>query len=110
MANGKKYDLNITKNESDWTAQITRQVTSRKTKVTKEKDGFKTKAAAKKWAEKTLLEFTSTLSTSNDRHTAQRKNIEEVKRLRSNRRADKTQKAKDEKLNIQPSDTVTSEE
>lgn len=101
MTKGKKYDLNIIKNESDWSAQITRQVTSRKTKVTKEKNGFKTEAAAKKWAEKTLLEFTSTLSTSNDRHATQRKSNEEVRRLRSNRRADKTQSAKDEKLEIQ---------
>lgn len=101
MAKGKKYDLNIIKNESDWSAQITRQITSRKTKVTKEKEGFKTETAAKKWAEKTLLEFTSTLSSSNDRHATQRKSNEEVKRLRSNRRADKTQKEKDEKLDAQ---------
>ena len=98
MTKGKKYNINTIKNESTWSAQITRQVTSRKIKVTKEKDNFETEAAAKKWAEKTLLEFTSTLSTSNDRHAAQRKSNEEMKRLRSNRRADKTQKIKDEKL------------
>ena len=91
MTKGKKYDLSIIKNESTWSAQITRQVTSRKIRVSKEKEGFKTESAARKWAEKTLLEFTSTLSSRNKKHGEQRKQ-------RSSRHTDKTQKEKDEPL------------
>ena len=110
MTKGNKYDLKLVQDKTTWTAQITRQITSKKTKITKEKDGFKTEATAKKWGEKNLLELTATLSTSNDRHAAQRKNNEEVKRLRSNRRADKTQKAKDEILDIQQKKESLSED
>jgi len=101
MTKGKKYDLNIIENESSWSAQITRQVTSKKTKLSKEKEGFKTESAAKKWAEKTLLEFTSALNTSNKKRGEQRKLSEEQRKQRSSRRAEKTQKEKDGKLDNQ---------
>lgn len=97
MSKGKKYSTNIEQVDSLWRAQITRQVTSRKVVITKKKVGFKSEADAKKWADKTLLELTKTLADSNTRHGEQRKESEEIQRLRSSRRADKTKLAKDEK-------------
>lgn len=97
MTTNKKYDFIIEEKKSLWTAKITRKVTSKKTTVTKQQDDFKTAEEATQWAEQTLLELSETLKKSNARHGAQRKNIEEVRRDRSNRRAEKTAEVKAEK-------------
>ena len=97
MASSKKYGLIVEQNNSKWVAKITRKVSSKKTVTTKEQDGFKSQADAQSWAETTLAELTETLKKSNERHGAQRKNIEEVRRQRSARRAEKTEQAKAEK-------------
>ena len=80
-----------------WKAQIHRQITSKKTIVSKQQDGFASEAKAKEWAEQQLTEFTSTQGASNQRHGEQRKLNEEERRSRSNRRAEKTLKAKQAK-------------
>lgn len=112
MSKGKKYSFKIEQVESHWRAQITRQVTSQKVVVTKEKGGFESETDATQWAEKELLEFTKTLASSNTRHGEQRKESEEIQRLRSSRRADKTKQAKDEKakdIDANLDDAVTGE-
>jgi hypothetical protein len=97
MSKGKKYDFKIEQVDSLWRAQITRQVTSRKVAVTKQKADFESESAATQWAEKEQLEFTKAQADSNTRHGEQRKESEEIQRLRSSRRADKTLQAKAEK-------------
>ena len=97
MSKGKKYDFKIEQVNSLWRAQITRQVTSRKVAVTKQKADFESESDATQWAENELLEFTKAQADSNTRHGEQRKESEEIQRLRSSRRADKTLQAKAEK-------------
>jgi hypothetical protein len=97
MSKGKKYDFKIEQVDSLWRAQITRQVTSRKVAVTKQKADFESESDAKLWAEKELIEFTKGQADSNARHDEQRKESEQIQRLRSSRRADKTLQAKAEK-------------
>ena len=72
MGNGKKYDYRIAKNRKNWKAEIIRQVTSRKTVVSKRKTGFLTEAEAKNWAENELQSFIENLSKRNERRAKQR--------------------------------------
>lgn len=90
----KKYQINVEQTGELWTAQITRQVTSVKVHVSKEQADFKTQEQAQEWAEQALTEFVSTQQTANQRQGGSRKEAEETKRLRSARRADKTEAAK----------------
>ena len=97
MPTNKKYDFVIEQNGSKWVAKITRKASSKKTIITKQEDGFKSKEEAQSWAESTLEELTNTLKKSNERHGQQRKSLEEIRRKRSNRRAEKTELAKAKK-------------
>ena len=97
MANSKKYSYQLEQTDALWTAQIIRKASSKLFIVSKEQVGFATEAEAKEWAEKTLLEFTSTLSSSNQRHGDQRKSNEEERLQRSARRSERTLLAKKEK-------------
>ena len=101
MSKNKKYDYKIELSGSTWKAQIIRHITSKKTIISKQKEAFPDEKSAQQWAEEQLLEFTSTLSASNERHGQQRKLSEEQRRQRSNRRAEKTEKAKLEKLDLE---------
>ncbi len=94
MEKSKKYSLHISKVDDLWQAQITRQVTSKKQHVSKQKSDFTSEAQAQEWGQKELAEFSSTLNASNQRHTKQRNNNMEARRQRSTRRADKTAQAK----------------
>ncbi|MFT4630682.1 MAG: hypothetical protein ACI9WC_003344 [Arenicella sp.] len=97
MSKSKKYDFKIEQVDSLWRAQITRQVTSKKVAVTKQKADFESESDAKQWAENELIVFTKGQADSNARRDEQRKESEETQRLRSLRRADKTLQAKAEK-------------
>ena len=101
MAKGKKYDFRLEQNGATWSAQITRQVTSRKIITSQQQDGFSSETDAREWAESRLAEFMLTQNSINQRQGEQRKNSEEERRLRSSRRADKTAQAKLEKLQEQ---------
>lgn len=72
MATGKKYDYRVAKNRKNWKAEIIRQVTSRKTVVSKRKTGFATESEAKQWAETELKSFIENLSKRNERRAKQR--------------------------------------
>jgi len=72
MTTGKKYSYRVAKNRKNWKVEIIRQVTSRKTVVSKRKTGFETEAEAIKWAEKELKSFIENQLERNKRHAKQR--------------------------------------
>jgi len=72
MATGKKYNYRIAKNRKNWKAEITRQVTSRKTVVSKRQTGFETEQEAQEWAENELKLFIENHQERNKRHAKQR--------------------------------------
>ncbi len=70
MAKGKKYDYKVTQNDSTWSAEIIRQVTTRKTVVSKNQDGFATEAEASDWGKTQLAEFLEQLKEKNKRNSS----------------------------------------
>ena len=94
MSKSKKYAVSVEQHEDTWKAQILRQVTSRKTAVSKQRDGFASREEAEQWGTEQLAEFTKVQSGSNVRHGEQRKSSSETKLQRSARRAEKTALAK----------------
>ena len=93
----KKYQSDVVQDGAQWTARITRQITSRKSIISKQQEGFSNEAEAVAWAETNLTDFISTQKNANSRQGSSRKDQQEVKRLRSSRRAEKTETAKREK-------------
>ena len=73
MTQGKKYTSQITQDGDSWKAEIIRQVTSRRTMVSKSQDGFASEAEAQIWAESELKMFMKKLSEHNKRHSEVRK-------------------------------------
>jgi hypothetical protein len=69
MAKGKKYDFKVTQVDSTWSAEIIRQVTSRKTVVSKSQDGFASESDATEWAKQQLAEFLEQLKQKNKRNS-----------------------------------------
>lgn len=57
MAKGKKYDFNVVQTNDTWTAEIVRQITSKKTVISKSQDGFSSEAEAQAWGETELKGF-----------------------------------------------------
>ncbi|MEF1289168.1 DUF3622 domain-containing protein [Vibrio sp. M260118] len=82
MSNNKKFAIRVTEKRNGWCAEITRQVTSRKTSVSKRETGFETEAAAQEWAEKELAGFIENQAARNERKGEARKvRIEREERL-----------------------------
>jgi hypothetical protein len=73
MANGKKYDFKLTQETSTWKAEIVRQVTSKRTAVSKSQDGFATQEEAQTWAETELKTFLAAQAERNKRKKAAKK-------------------------------------
>ncbi len=90
----KKYHTHVEQNGDHWTAQIVRQVTKHKTHVSKQQGDFSSEADANAWAEDALGEFVNKQQQANARQGSQRKETEEIRRQRSERRAEKTEIAK----------------
>jgi len=67
MAINKKYDICLVEENSTWTAQITRRVTSRQTIVSKAQAGFATEAEAQSWGEEELKMFVKVAQDKNKR-------------------------------------------
>lgn len=109
MATNKKYDLEISQSADLWLAKVTRKVNSRKRVITKEQGGFKSETEAKEWADLALAELTSKQRSSNDSHLQKRKENEEIKRLRSERRAAKTEQDKLDALAAAETEAKTAE-
>lgn len=70
MNANKKYALHVTQQESQWSATITRQVTSRKTHVSKCETGFESEQAAQAWGEEQLAVFAKAQAGHNARKKA----------------------------------------
>ncbi|WP_038177211.1 MULTISPECIES: DUF3622 domain-containing protein [Vibrio] len=73
MSNNKKFAIRVTEKRNGWCAEITRQVTSRKTAVSKRETGFATEAEAQVWAETELAGFVQNQATRNERKGEARK-------------------------------------
>ena len=86
----KKYQSNIEQIDNTWTARITRQISSQKTHVSKQQEGFKTEDEAKQWADKRLIEFAGIQQSTNKRQNTQRKESDEAKQLNAQRHAEKS--------------------
>lgn len=94
MSKNGKYQAEITQADDGWQAQIKRQVTSRKTTVSKQQDGFASEAEARSWADEQLTEFTGKQQAANLRQNKNRKQAEQTRTERSTRRSEKTAKKK----------------
>ncbi|WP_086982486.1 DUF3622 domain-containing protein [Vibrio aphrogenes] len=66
----KKYNYQLVEKRNGWAAEIIRQITSRRTLVSKRQLGFATEAEAKEWAEKELIEFQKIQAERNKRRSA----------------------------------------
>jgi uncharacterized protein YdaU (DUF1376 family) len=86
MAQSKKYNINVFQSDDTWTAQITRQVTSRKRTVSKQQDGFADEAAAQEWAQTELKNYISAQQARNVKHATHRAESEQRQRDRADRR------------------------
>ncbi|MBL4672833.1 MAG: DUF3622 domain-containing protein [Arenicella sp.] len=110
----KKYQSEVLQDGDSWTARITRQITSRKSHVSKQQEGLASEAEANAWVETNMAEFINTQKSANSRQGGNRKDQEEIKRQRSARRAEKTEIAKRDKkeseLAKQSSDTDSDSE
>jgi len=76
MANNKKFDFQVVEKRNGWSAEIIRQVSARRTTVSKREMGFETEALAIEWAEKELAEFVKHQAERNLRKGEQRKDRE----------------------------------
>ena len=72
MANGKKFDYRVVEKRNGWAAEIIRQVSARRTTISKRQMNFATEAEATEWAEKTLVEFVQNQVERNKRKALQR--------------------------------------
>ncbi|MGF1713351.1 DUF3622 domain-containing protein [Photobacterium chitinilyticum] len=72
MANGKKFDYRVVEKRNGWAAEIIRQISARRTTISKREMGFATEAEATEWAEKTLAEFVQNQIERNKRKALQR--------------------------------------
>ncbi len=57
MPKSRKYDVQVTENDSGWKAEIVRRASAKKSVVSKTQDGFATETEARAWAEKELVTF-----------------------------------------------------
>lgn len=110
MSKSKKYAVSVEQHEDAWKAQILRQVTSRKTAVSKQQDGFASREEAEQWGTEQLQEFTKVQSGSNVRQGEARKTSTETKLQRSSRRAEKTALAKAEAKAVEEKEAAESAE
>ncbi len=77
MSDNKKFTVKVTEKKNGWAAEIVRQVTSRKTVVSKREMGFETEAQAQAWAEKELVGFIENQAKRNERKALARKEKQE---------------------------------
>ncbi len=73
MAQSKKYDYVIEQHDSNWSTKIIRRVTSKRTIVSKSRDGFTSEADAEEWGKQELEIFLQSLKERNKRRAEHRK-------------------------------------
>ena len=67
MAQNKKYEYRLIQQGDSWRAEISRRVTSKRSLISKQQDGFASEAEASAWAEAELKEFLLRLKERNKR-------------------------------------------
>ncbi|USD66619.1 DUF3622 domain-containing protein [Vibrio sp. SCSIO 43136] len=72
MMASKKFDIKVSEKKNGWCAEITRQVTSRRTMVSKRETGFETEEKAMEWAKAALAEFVENQAKRNERKAEKR--------------------------------------
>jgi hypothetical protein len=65
-----KYNIRVVQDNTTWTAEITRRVTSKKILISKSQNGFKTESEAKDWGKKELSVFLNKQNERNKRHSS----------------------------------------
>lgn len=101
MSKNRKFAIRVSEKRNGWTAEITRQVTSRRTVVSKRETGFESEVLANEWAEKTLAEFVENQAKRNDRKAEKRSEREAAAlALAEKVSAEKAKKAAEEKKSI----------
>ena len=70
MSQNKKYDFQVTQGNTSWTTKIIRQVTSKRTVVSKRQDGFATESEAQEWGQNEIKSFLQNL-TERNKHRSQ---------------------------------------
>ncbi|MBF4335121.1 DUF3622 domain-containing protein [Vibrio anguillarum] len=73
MSESKKFTIKVTEKRNGWAAEIVRQVTSRRSIVSKREMGFESEAQAQAWAEKELSGFIENQAKRNERKALARK-------------------------------------
>jgi len=73
MAKGKKFDFRVVESEAQWSAEIIRRSTSKKTVVSTRQDGFATESEAQAWGQQALESFLQNLKKRNKRRDEVRK-------------------------------------
>lgn len=66
MATGNKYAIQLTQEETFWTANITRRVSRKDAVVSKSQSGFATEAEAQAWGDSELKGFIENQSKRNE--------------------------------------------
>jgi len=77
MSASKKFSYRVIEKRNGWAAEIVRQVSAKRTAVSKRELGFETEADAIAWAEKELPAFIALQAERNKRKAAQRKTEDE---------------------------------
>jgi hypothetical protein len=67
MKTTKKFSYRVIQDNTTWTSEIIRRVTSKKNHISKSKQGFDSEAKATEWAELELKSFSKKLSEKNKR-------------------------------------------
>ncbi|WP_047688913.1 DUF3622 domain-containing protein [Vibrio sp. ZOR0018] len=73
MSESKKFTIKVTEKRNGWAAEIVRQVTSRRSVVSKREMGFESEAQAQAWAKKELSGFIENQAKRNERKALARK-------------------------------------
>ncbi|WMN87881.1 DUF3622 domain-containing protein [Vibrio parahaemolyticus] len=94
MSKNQKFAIRVTEKRNGWSAEITRQVTSRKTVVSKRETGFESEEKAQAWAEQELAGFVQNQVVRNERKAAQRQE-REAEQLAAKVRREEARKVRD---------------
>ncbi len=94
MSKNQKFAIRVTEKRNGWSAEITRQVTSRKPVVSTRETGFESDEKAQAWAEQDLSGFVKNQVVRNERKAAQRQE-REAEQLAAKVRKEEARKARD---------------
>ncbi|OBT14026.1 hypothetical protein A9264_02535 [Vibrio sp. UCD-FRSSP16_10] len=72
MSDNKKFTVRTIEKRNGWCAEIVRQISSRRTTVSKREMGFESEEQAQAWGEKELEVFVKNLAERNKRKSAER--------------------------------------